>query len=501
MSKRRFFPWRLFWKFFFSLLFLLNGLCLATMAIASFVFNFEFFSSKNLIFGGSFFLISLIGALAFSYQFSVPMRRVILKALRMANKKQYYEISGRSTGEVETVEDNSLFETEPGEYFELEHALDQIRKKMSKRREQLAHEREEAQTLMSSIEDGVVNVGPDGKLLYFNSSFAAHFINKDQVQSSYELLVLTKVMRDSEVLSYFERALKNGEGGNIHRSMTTLVGGGIHYFSITISPLRDPKTKEIYAALGLFHDITELKKIEKIRMEFVANASHELRTPLTTVKGYLETFKEDFFKGETHQAEFFLNTISKNVNRLTDLVNDLLTISSLEQGVAPELENISVDHMTSDVIERLASLAKDKNVRLNFSTGDVQTIRADVSKLEQVLENLIANGIKYGKNQGKVDVRWSFIQSSLQNSEASQPLKSIQLSVQDDGLGIAEEHLPRLFERFYRVDKARSREVGGTGLGLSIVKHIVQSHGGSVYVKSELGKGTEFICTFPVRGS
>lgn len=466
------------------------------MAIASIVFNFEFYSLKNLIFGGSFFVISIFGSLLFAYKFSLPLRRVILKALRIANKKLFFEVSGEVN--TQQIEENSLFETEPGEYFELEHALDQIRKKMRKRREQLAHEREESQTLMSSIEDGVVNVGPDGKLLYFNAGFAAHFLTQDQMQNSADQnIVLTKVLRDSEVLTLFDRALKTGDGGNIHRSMGTLVGGGLHFFSITISPLRDPKTKEIYAALGLFHDITELKKLEKIRMEFVANASHELRTPLTTVKGYLETFKEDFFQGKTDQADFFLNTISKNVNRLTDLVNDLLTISSLEQGVAPELENISTDQVTSNVVERLSRMAKDKNVMISYSTGDIETIRADVSKLEQVLENLVGNAIKYGKVNGKVQVRWSL----LSKADAPAKVSSVQLSVIDDGPGIPTEHLPRLFERFYRVDKARSREVGGTGLGLSIVKHIVQSHGGSVSVKSEPGQGTEFICVFPVRGA
>lgn len=215
------------------------------------------------------------------------------------------------------------------------------------------------------------------------------------------------------------------------------------------------------------------------------------------MKGYLETFKEDFFKGKTDQAEFFLNTISKNVNRLTDLVNDLLTISSLEQGVAPELENISTDQVTSNVVERLTKMAKDKNVMLSYTTGEVENIRADVSKLEQVLENLVGNAIKYGKANGKVQVRWSL----LTKAEAPAKVPSVQLSVFDDGPGIPTEHLPRLFERFYRVDKARSREVGGTGLGLSIVKHIVQSHGGTVSVKSEPGQGTEFICIFPVRGA
>ena len=480
--KKRFFPWRLFWKFFISLSILLNGLCLSTMAVASFVFNFEFYTQKNLIFGVSFFFISILGALIFAYRFTLPLRRVILKALRMANKQLFFQISGRE------IDEEELFETEPGEYFELEQALDQIRRKMKKRREQLAHEREESQAIMTSIGDGVVNISPDLRLLYFNSGFAAHFLTKDQIHgSNAHSLMLTQVLRDPPILDLFDLAVKEGKGGNIQRQMSTLVTGGLRYFSVTINPLRDPKTREIYGALGIFHDITELRRADQIRIEFVENASHELRSPLTNVKGYLETFKEDFYAGRTEQAPFFLNTISKNVDRLTELVNDLLTISSLENGVAPELETVSLDQVTSDVVERFLRPAAEKNVMISYRVEGLSNLRADPSKLGQVLENLVGNAIKYGRSGGKVEVNWKKVD------------QQICLTVKDNGQGIAPEHLPRLFERFYRVDKARSREVGGTGLGLAIVKHILQSHGGTVSVRSEVGVGTEFICCFPDR--
>jgi two-component system phosphate regulon sensor histidine kinase PhoR len=344
---------------------------------------------------------------------------------------------------------------------------------------------------MSSIEDGVVNISPDGRLLYFNSGFAAHYLSKEQLQQAGEQpLQLTQVLRDAVVLDLFDNALKEGKGGNLLREMSTLVGTGGRYFSVTISPLRDPKTREIYGAMGIFHDITELKRAERIRMEFVENASHELRTPLTSVKGYLETFKEDFYAGRTEQASFFLNTISKNVDRLTELVSDLLTISSLEQGAAPEIETVYVDQIMSDVIERLSPLSAEKEAMISYKIEqDVSSLQVDPRKIEQVLENLIGNAIKYGRSGGRVQLIW----------RPSEDKRQICLHVIDNGFGIPAEHLPRLFERFYRVDKARSREVGGTGLGLAIVKHIVQSHGGTVSVRSEEGKGSEFICCFPNR--
>ncbi len=242
--KKRFFPWRLFWKFFVSLAILLNGLCLLTMGVASYVFNFDFYTYKNLVFGTSFFFISMLGSLIFAYRFALPLRRVILKALRMANKQLFFQISGRE------IDEESLFEAEPGEYFELEQALDQIRKKMKKRREQLAHEREESQAIMTSIGDGVVNISPDLRLLYFNSGFAAHFLTKDQIRGSGEnSLMLTQVLRDPPILDLFDLAVKEGHGGNIQRQMSTLVTGGLRYFSVTINPLRDPKTRVLYGAL------------------------------------------------------------------------------------------------------------------------------------------------------------------------------------------------------------------------------------------------------------
>jgi two-component system, OmpR family, phosphate regulon sensor histidine kinase PhoR len=482
--KRRYFPWRLFWNFFGSLVILLNILNIFTIGIASYIFKFGFYTLENLLFTICFFLFSLFGSAVFAYRLTLPMRRVILKALRMGNKKLFYELAE------ETAESEDLFQSEPGEYYELEQALDQIRKKLKRRREQLAHEREETQSLISSIEDGVVSVGPDGKLLYFNSGFAAQFLNRAQLMASAESpLQLTQVLRDNDILQLFDSALHTGIGGSLQKEMRTLIGPGEHVFSITINPLRDPKTKEIFGVMGIFHDISEMKKAERIRIEFVENASHELRTPLTSIKGYLETLKEDYTAGRLEQAGSFLKIISKNVDRLSDLVNDLLMISTLEHGASPELELVNPGQITADVIEKLSRLAKEKNILLQVNVDGVEQLKADPGKLEQVLMNLIGNAIKYIPEGGKVNVTW----------EQSPEPRAIVLRVKDNGPGIASEHQNRLFERFYRVDKARSREVGGTGLGLAIVKHIMQSHGGNVALRSDIGLGAEFICQFPIK--
>jgi len=483
--KKRFFPWRLYRNFLITLVILLNSMNFLTLIVGSYVFNFEFFTFDNFLFSSAFFLFSLVGSAYVAYRFALPLRRVILKALRMANKKLFFEISEEIKGREE-----DLFESETGEYFELEQALDQIRKKLRKRREQLAHEREETQALVSSIEDGVVSIGPDGRILYFNAGFANHFLNREQLNHANENpFLLTQALRDSEILELFDSALKLGLGGSLQKAIMTLLDGSERIFSVTVNPLRDPKTKEIFGAMGIFHDITEMKLAEKIRIEFVENASHELRTPLTSIKGYLSTLNEDFHAGKLDQVGQFLSIITKNVDRLGELVNDLLTISSLEHGAQFEQEAIYPDQLTSDVIDKISKQASEKNILMKFQVNGVDEILGDRGKMEQVLTNLIGNAIKYTQSGGRVEVFW----------EKSSDGGSILLRVKDNGPGIAKEHHGRLFERFYRVDKARSREVGGTGLGLSIVKHIMQSHGGQVSVKSDMGLGTEFICQFPMR--
>jgi two-component system phosphate regulon sensor histidine kinase PhoR len=254
---------------------------------------------------------------------------------------------------------------------------------------------------------------------------------------------------------------------------------------VKVSPLREEKGgQKLYGAMALFHDITEIKKAEQIRIEFVENASHELRTPLTSIKGFVDTLKEDVQAGRTDQAGYFLGVISKNVDRLSELVSDMLTLSSLESGAVVKKENIRPIEITQDLMERMSSLASEKQILIQV-TNEADGLLADPRKVDQVLSNLVGNAIKYIPAGGRIQIRWE------------EDERHVILRVIDNGPGIAEVHLSRLFERFYRIDKGRSRDVGGTGLGLSIVKHIMQSHGGGVQVKSESGHGTEFICLFP----
>jgi two-component system phosphate regulon sensor histidine kinase PhoR len=239
-------------------------------------------------------------------------------------------------------------------------------------------------------------------------------------------------------------------------------------------------------AILVFHDLTRLKQLENTRQEFVANVSHELRTPLSLIKGFVETLLEGA-KDDPELATRFLRTIEKHTDRLTYLIEDLLTISKLESGqIVMNLHEVGLHEEAGRVLDDLQARAAGKNITLQNKVPEELKARADADRLQQVLFNLVENAIKYGRAEGTVSI------GGEDNSSGR-----AELWVKDDGPGIPQDAMERVFERFYRVDRARSRETGGTGLGLSIVKHIVQAHGGEVWVRSDLGQGATFYFTLP----
>ncbi len=231
--------------------------------------------------------------------------------------------------------------------------------------------------------------------------------------------------------------------------------------------------------------IEALRRAEKMRIEFVANVSHELRTPMTSIKGYAETLLQDFEEGRAIDPDF-LKIILKNSNRLIALINDLLDLSAIESGADQiNLCDLDILEISKHVVSNLHHHAKSKDMEIVLDCR-TNLVKADPKRLEQVMTNLIDNAIKYCPPKSVVNVEWSKVDDE------------VILKVIDHGPGIPEKYLDRLFERFYRVDKGRSRETGGTGLGLAIVKHIMQRHGGTAFVESKIGVGTAFICKFPV---
>ena len=245
---------------------------------------------------------------------------------------------------------------------------------------------------------------------------------------------------------------------------------------------------EVTGAVILFHDISELKRADQIRRDFVANVSHELRTPLSILRGYIETLLDDPKMPRTECARI-LEVMDQHSKRLGLLANDLLTLAQLESGSSSlQLSAIDLAQFFSGLVRDWKKKLAAKHLKAVVDVAKIAPIIcADEARLREVFDNLLDNAVKYSSKSGEIRL------------EADCAGDQIALSVSDDGIGISQEDLPRIFERFYRADKARSRELGGTGLGLAIVKHIAQLHGGRVEAESELGRGTTIRVVLPLK--
>lgn len=333
------------------------------------------------------------------------------------------------------------------------------------------------EALFDSMAEGLVLLDETGRIQLANRAFSQLFGVTTEIRSRtiMEALRLHELTELVDTLGTQKQVL--GRELKIARPLE-------RWLQVNGSAILDASGRR-HGTILVFHDLTRLKKLERTRQEFVANVSHELRTPLSLIKGYVETLLEGA-KDNPEVAAKFLQTIDRNAERLRLLIEDLLTISELESGrVKLNLQSVSLRPLAEKVLADFKTHAEAKAMSLVDQVPDLR-VRADADRLEQVLCNLVDNAIKYGRHQGNVCV-------SARPVDGGQ----VEVSVQDDGPGIPPESLERVFERFYRVDKARSREQGGTGLGLSIVKHIVQGHGGRAWANSELGHGATFYFTLP----
>lgn len=331
--------------------------------------------------------------------------------------------------------------------------------------------------IFDSIKDGILVVDEYGIILHANTTIKKWFnlpesIVEKNISNIFApplLETFTKLLRSDNPDAETDIEFKNPINFNLHieRSAIKRESGGI------------------YGIVFIVRDQTRLMTLEKTRQEFVANVSHELRTPLTLIKGYVETLL-DGAKNDPQASTRFLQTIKKHSDRLNFLIDDLLTISTLESGqVKLNFQTHKLREIVNDVITDLKVRAEEKNTIIHNQLDDTIDVFVDSERIKQVFYNLIDNAIKYGKNGGNVWIEYQKNESALK------------IAVKDDGPGIPPEARDRIFERFYRIDKARSREQGGTGLGLSIVKHIVQAHGGKAWVESQFGKGSTFYFTIP----
>jgi two-component system, OmpR family, phosphate regulon sensor histidine kinase PhoR len=338
------------------------------------------------------------------------------------------------------------------------------------------------ETLLNSMQDAVIAVSSDGLVQWANQPMDRLVPQHTRLNAP-----VVETIRDPDFLAAVKAATATKQVQTA-RAVSIVSGRA---FDVTAAPLPDG------GAVAVLRDLTETERVEKTRRDFIANVSHELRTPLTSIQGYSETLLDSSSDNSGSTREF-LEIIRKNAARMSRLTEDLLTLARVESGETRfDTEPVPPIELLHDAEESFREIARTHGVELhiienNGSRGGAATVEslpsvlADREAIHQVFSNLIDNAMKYGRSGGRI----------LLGARSAQ--RGIDFYVQDFGAGISSEHLPRLFERFYRVDKARSRESGGTGLGLAIAKHIMRAHGGSIHAESELNHGSTFIFTLPI---
>lgn len=349
--------------------------------------------------------------------------------------------------------------------------------------ERLKDEKEQREAILASMEEGVIVTDPKGNVTMANRK-AEELFGKELLEKR-----VVEISRNPELHRIIEEGSKKGE--TVTGEITIAVPYPVS-LSVTMTPLI--RNTEKLGSVIVFHEITMLKKLETMRIDFVANVSHELKTPLTAIKGFAETLKEGAINDKEHAARF-VDIIKENADRLSRLVEDLLTLSNIELGkVSFNISDVDVAEAARTVISTLEPKAREKGIILEADIEKGVHALSDKDRLAQILLNLVDNGIKFTE-KGSVRINARIITSQPLNLLTSGTF--VEISVTDTGTGIPPKDIPRLGERFYRVDPARSRELGGTGLGLAIVKHLVVSMGGKLSIESEYGKGTRISFTMP----
>jgi two-component system phosphate regulon sensor histidine kinase PhoR len=348
--------------------------------------------------------------------------------------------------------------------------------------DELREEKNRVAAILEGIRAGVLATDAEGHVTLMNPVLA-RILQVDMKASLGKSVI--ELVRNVELKAIFDRVLaeKKEVTATVEMALATR-----RSFDVVAVPLRE-LAESPAGVVAVLHDITRLKQLESIRRDFVANVSHELRTPLTSIRGFAETLLEGALEDKKNNRRF-VEIIRAHAIRLSDLTRDLLTLATLEsESFELNYEPIDVPSLIHEVVESIRTIAHSKRQEIVSRIAEALPIlRADRGRLRQVLINLLDNAVKFTPEKGRI-----VLEVALASHD-----KGISVHVRDSGIGIPPSDLPRIFERFYRVDKARSREQGGTGLGLSIVKHIVEAHGGEIEVRSTVGQGSEFCFTLPL---
>jgi len=394
--------------------------------------------------------IALIGAFLISNSVVRPIRRLTLAARKVSSGDFSVRVFLRTKDELR----------------ELADSFNRMNEEMEKMFSEIGQQKEELKSIIESLQEGLLVLDKHGRVIRSNESFRK-IIGNQAVEGKF----YWEIMRSPR----FPELLK--KAGLEKKKLMEDLTLADKVFMCSVTPLQGGD-----GIVSTFYDITEIRNTEKIKKDFVINVSHELRTPLTAIKGYAETLRKEV---GTAPGKKYLETVERNTDRLINIVNDLRLLSGLEEKTALELEDIDLGGLLENVITIFDQRLKDKELSLVIDVQEnLPPIKADLFKLEQMLVNLLDNAVKY-TDRGEITV-------SVDVQD-----KRVRIQVRDTGIGIPKDDIPRIFERFYVVDKSRSRKSGGTGLGLSIVKHIVLLHNGTIDIESALGKGTSVTVTLP----
>lgn len=364
-------------------------------------------------------------------------------------------------------------EKDEGTSRQLKDQIQQLTEKL----EFLEREQLLALVVLQGMSEAVIAIDSSQRVLLVNPATERLFgIEQDKIKGKNFL----EAIRNTHLNEVILKTLRENQPQSEEMEMLTPISRA---FRVRTAPLfQQGKT---IGAVVVLHDVTQLKQLEQIRKEFVANVSHEIKTPLTAIQASVETLLDGAINDSSHNRKF-LECIQEDGQRLRNLIEDLLQLSRIESKEVPlKKENVILSEAVRRSVEHFKQAIQQKNLTVETEIGE-EKLPADPEQLQRAVDNLVDNAIKYNKQNGRIHLR------------ARKEGDWICLEVEDTGIGIPQEGLPRIFERFYRVDKARSRELGGTGLGLSIVKHIAERHGGRVEVASQLGKGSCFSLILPI---
>ena len=422
------------------------------------------YQNYKLIFIATFIGVLIFGIIVFYYlkHFIRPINDLTTMATAMATGGSY---------------ENKIHVSTMDEVGQLGKAFNLLSERLHETISDLADKENKLISILTSMDDGVVVLDKYERILLINPVAERLFNINYNATGRYFI----ETIRNND----FNDIIKNIPNEDVELTIKSSVVRNLRIR--TTSVVNYDKTNEQLGLLMVIQDITKIKTLEKMRTDFVANVSHELKTPLTSIKGFAETLK---FVKDKATKDKFLDIIYVESERLTRLINDILTLSEIEnKDFLENAQRININESIQDVVYIMEHVARSKNIHLNYdfkSTEEDLFINGDNDKFKQMIINLVDNAIKYTNSEGTVNIQ--IVQDGIE----------AKISIQDNGIGISEEHISRLFERFYRVDKARSRSIGGTGLGLAIVKHIVILLNGRIHTISELGIGTEFTIYLPL---